>query len=170
MLKDEPKVREAFRNGNGVAWSERDPGLFEGTEPFFGPGYRANLVSSWIPALDGVEAKLRRGARVADVGCGHGASTLILAEAFPKSTFIGYDYHESLIAWAHKAAVKAGLNRRVTFEVASSTDFPGNGFDLVACFDCLHDMGDPVGATRHVRAHLRNECSCPEKRRRGRTR
>lgn len=154
VLKDEPKVRQAFRNGNGVAWSEHDPGLFEGTERFFRLGYRANLVSSWIPALDGVEAKLRRGARVADVGRGHGASTLIMAEAFPKSTFIGYDYHESSIAGAHKATAKAGLDRRVTFEVASSTDFPGNGFQLVACFDCLHDMGDPVGAARPVRGSL----------------
>ena len=155
VLKDEPKIREAFRSGNGVAWGEHDPGLFEGTERFFRPSYRAHLISSWIPALDGVEAKLRDGACVADVGCGHGASTLIMAQAFPKSTFIGYDYHESSIAWAHKAAVKAGLDRRVTFEVALSTDFPGSDLDLVACFDCLHDMGDPVGAARHIRHALK---------------
>jgi SAM-dependent methyltransferase len=154
VIKDEPKIADAFRSGKGVGWHEHDPGLFEGTERFFRPNYAANLVGSWIPSLDGVEAKLREGARVADVGCGHGASTILLAEAYPRSTFVGFDYHEHSISWARKTASRAGVADRVSFEVASSKAYPGKDYDLVAFFDCLHDMGDPVGAARHVRSTL----------------
>jgi SAM-dependent methyltransferase len=150
VLKDEHKVTEAFRTGKGVGWHEHDPGLFEGTERFFRPNYAAHLTTEWIPALEGVEDKLREGARVADVGCGHGASTILLGQAYPKSNFIGFDYHEPSISWARKAASRAGVADRVHFEVASSTRYPGTGYDLVAFFDCLHDMGDPVGAAKHV--------------------
>jgi SAM-dependent methyltransferase len=153
-FRDEPKIADAFRTGKGVGWHEHDPGLFEGTERFFRPNYAANLVTSWIPALDGVQQKLERGARVADVGCGHGASTILMAQAFPRSTFIGFDYHEPSISWARKVASRAGVADRVHFEVASSKRYPGTGYDLVAFFDCLHDMGDPVGAARHVRDSL----------------
>jgi SAM-dependent methyltransferase len=152
-LKAVPKVVNAFRNGGGVGWHEHDPELFCGTERFFRPGYGANLVQSWIPALEGVQAKLERGARVADVGCGHGASTIIMAEAFPRSTFVGFDYHPASVEAARERARAAGVGERVRFEVASAKDYPGT-FDLVAFFDCLHDMGDPVGAARHVRASL----------------
>ncbi len=150
VLKDEPKVTEAFRTGAGLGWHEHDPGLFEGTERFFRPNYAANLVSSWIPALDGVENKLKAGARVADVGCGHGSSTILMAQSYPKSKFVGFDYHAPSIEWARKRAQEAGVSDRVTFEVAKSKDYPGAGYDLVAFFDCLHDMGDPVGAAAHV--------------------
>jgi SAM-dependent methyltransferase len=152
-MKAEPKVAEAFRKGGGVGWHEHDPGLFHGTERFFRPGYNANLVGAWIPALEGVAAKLKAGARVADVGCGHGASTLILAKAFPRSTFVGFDYHAASIERARERAREAGVADRVSFEVAAAKDFPGS-YDLVAFFDCLHDMGDPVGAARHVRESL----------------
>jgi len=152
-MRATPRVVEAFRNGGGVGWHEHDPELFCGTERFFRPGYNANLVSAWIPALDGVEEKLRRGARVADVGCGHGASTVILAEAFPNSTFVGFDYHPASIETARERARRAGVTDRVSFEVAAADKFPGT-YDLVACFDCLHDMGDPVGAAKHVRQAL----------------
>ena len=148
-----PKIREAFKGGHGVGWHEHDPDLFEGTERFFRPGYNANLVSTWIPALDGVEEKLKRGARVADVGCGHGASTIIMAKAFPSSTFTGFDYHDKSVEAARRKARDAGLSDRVTFERFSAKDFPGR-YDLVACFDCLHDMGDPVGAASHIREAL----------------
>jgi 2-polyprenyl-3-methyl-5-hydroxy-6-metoxy-1,4-benzoquinol methylase len=154
VIRDEPKLAEAFRSGKGLGWHEHDPGLFEGTERFFRPNYAANLVGSWIPALEGVEAKLTAGARVADVGCGHGASTILLAEAYPRSTFIGFDYHEPSISWARKAASRAGVGDRVRFETASSKAYPGKGYDLVAFFDCLHDMGDPTGAARHVLSTL----------------
>ncbi len=154
IFRDVPKVVEAFRTGNGVGWHEHDHELFHGTERFFRPGYAANLESSWIPALDGVEAKLRAGARVADVGCGHGASTIVLAKAYPSSTFHGFDYHAESIDAARKAAAEAGVGDRVTFEVASAAEYPGTGYDLVAFFDSLHDMGDPVGAARHVRESL----------------
>jgi SAM-dependent methyltransferase len=149
-IKAEPKITEAFRSGGGFGWHEHDRGLFEGTERFFRPNYIGNLVSSWIPALDGVEAKLKRGAKVADVGCGHGASTILLAQAYPKSTFIGFDYHGPSIDAARKAAERAGVSDRVTFEQAAAKQYPGSGYDLVAVFDCLHDMGDPVGAATHV--------------------
>lgn len=152
---DEPQLREIFKTGFGFGWHQHCKGLFEGTERFFRPSYAANLISAWIPALAGVEAKLKNGAQVADVGCGHGASTILMAQAYPKSNFIGYDYHEPSIAYAREAAKQAGVGDRVTFQVAASKDFPGTGFDLVAFFDCLHDMGDPVGAARHVRSTLK---------------
>src|SRR5206468_1927463 len=138
------KVADAFRSGGGVGWHEHDPDLFTGVERFFRPGYLANLVSSWIPALDGAEAKLATGARVADVGCGHGASTIIMAKAFPRATFVGFDYHASSIERARDRARHAGVADRTAFEVATAKGYPGNGYDLVTFFDCLHAMGDPV--------------------------
>jgi SAM-dependent methyltransferase len=155
VLRDEPLIEEAFRTGAGVGWHEHDKGLFEGTERFFRPNYAANLVSSWIPALEGVEAKLKAGARIADVGCGHGASTILMAQAYPNSEFFGYDYHRPSIEYAQKAAARAGVDKRVLFEVHSSKGYPGLGYDLVAFFDCLHDMGDPAGAAAHVLQTLR---------------
>lgn len=152
-MRAEPKVTAAFRSGSGVGWHEHDPALFEGTERFFRPGYNAHLVSHWIPALDGVRERLERGARVADVGCGWGASTIILAQAFPRSTFTGFDYHGPSIEHARERAAAAGVGDRVRFEVATAKDFPGT-WDLIAFFDCLHDMGDPVGAAAHVRSRL----------------
>jgi SAM-dependent methyltransferase len=149
-VRDEPQIREAFRSGAGVGWHEHNHSVFEGCERFFRPGYVANLVASWIPALDGVEAKLLAGASVADVGCGHGASTVLMAEAFPTSRFTGFDYHAESIDRARERAAAAGLSDRVRFEVAPAGAYPGAGYDLVTTFDCLHDMGDPVGAARHV--------------------
>jgi SAM-dependent methyltransferase len=149
-IKDEEKVGRAFLAGGGVGWHEHHHDLFAGTERFFRPGYAANLVSSWIPALEGVEARLQAGARVADVGCGHGASTILMAEAYPRSQFVGFDYHEASIEQARAAAADAGLDGRVRFEVASAKQFSGRDYDLVCMFDCLHDMGDPVGAASHV--------------------
>ena len=150
-----PKILEAFRSGAGVGWDEHDPALFHGTERFFRPAYQAHLVSEWIPALEGVQAKLDAGARVADVGCGHGASTLIMAHAFPRSTFVGFDYHPPSVERARDAAHDAGVADRVRFEIASAKTFSGSDYDLVACFDCLHDMGDPVGVARRVHEVLR---------------
>ena len=151
QFKAIPKMRQAMQTGLGLGWHEHDAALFHGTERFFRPGYAANLVSSWIPALDGVEARLKAGAKVADIGCGHGASTIIMAQAYPSSTFVGYDYHEPSIEQARKSAQAAGVADRVSFEVARAQDFPGDGYDLVAIFDALHDMGDPAGAAAHVR-------------------
>jgi SAM-dependent methyltransferase len=150
-----PRAVEAFRSGEGIGWHEHDPDLFQGTERFFRPGYAANLVQSWIPALEGVDAKLAAGGKVADVGCGHGASTIIMAKAYPASTFVGFDYHGPSIDAARKAAAEAGVADRVTFEVASAHDYPGTDYDLVCHFDCLHDMGDPVGAARWTRQSLK---------------
>jgi SAM-dependent methyltransferase len=156
FFRDEPKITDAFSTGRGVDWSDHDPNLYEGTERFFKPNYVANIVSSWIPSLDGgkVEEKLKRGdAIVADVGCGHGISTILMAKAYPNSKFIGFDNHGASIEIARKRAKEEGLiEDRIAFEVASSTDFPSkdNGYDLVAFFDCLHDMGDPGGAASHV--------------------
>ncbi|MDQ3147651.1 MAG: methyltransferase domain-containing protein [Actinomycetota bacterium] len=150
LPRDEARLIEAYRTGTGFGWHEHDHDLFAGTERFFRAGYAANLVSSWIPALDGVEAKLTAGARVADVGCGHGASTILMAEAYPASGFIGFDYHEGSVDVAREAAARAGVEGRVEFQVAGAKDFPGAGFDVVAIFDALHDMGDPVGAAAHV--------------------
>jgi SAM-dependent methyltransferase len=147
-------LTERFRTGEGFGWHEHHADLFDGTERFFRPGYAAHLVAEWLPALEGVEEKLRAGARVADVGCGHGSSTILMAEAFPASTFVGFDYHEPSIARARAAAAEAGVADRVEFVTASSTAFPGSGYDLVAMFDCLHDMGDPTGAAAHVRRSL----------------
>ncbi len=157
VLRDEPKITEAFRTGHGVGWHEHDPGLFEGTERFFRPNYIGNLVSGWLPSLDGVEAKLKEGALVADVGCGYGASTILMGQAYPNSRFVGFDYHGPSIDWATRRAKEAGVADRVTFEVASAKNFPGNAYDLVAFFDCLHDMGDPVGASAHVLKSLKKD-------------
>jgi 2-polyprenyl-3-methyl-5-hydroxy-6-metoxy-1,4-benzoquinol methylase len=154
LYADEDRITEAFRTGAGMGWHEHDHRLFCGTERFFRPGYKANLVAEWLPALDGVVEKLERGAKVADVGCGHGASTIIMAEAFPNSTFHGFDYHDGSIEQARKRAEEAGVADRITFETAAAKDFPGAGYDLVCVFDCLHDMGDPVGAAKHVREVL----------------
>jgi SAM-dependent methyltransferase len=151
------KVAAAFTTGEGVPWADHSDDLFEGVERFFRPTYNASLVTEWLPALDGVADKLERGARVADVGCGHGASTIILARAYPRSTFVGYDAHDASIARARKAAAQAGVADRVTFEVATAQSYPGSGYDLVAFFDCLHDMGDPEGAARHVRDSLADD-------------
>lgn len=150
LYKDDTLVQDAFRTGAGVGWHQHHSDLFEGSERFFRRGYTANLVQAWLPALEGVEEKLLSGAMVADVGCGHGASTIIMAQAFPGSTFVGFDYHEASIERARQAAAAAGLTERVRFEVAGAGDYPGSGYDLVAMFDCLHDLGDPVGASRHV--------------------
>src|SRR5262249_22500701 len=150
LYKAEPKIFQNFKTGAGLDWCEHDKALFEGTERFFKPNYIGNLVNTWIPALDGVEAKLKHGARVADIGCGHGASTLIMAKAYPNSKFVGFDYHEGSIQAARKRAQDAGLVDRVSFETAKSTDYPGSSYDFVTHFDCLHDMGDPVGAAKHV--------------------
>jgi 2-polyprenyl-3-methyl-5-hydroxy-6-metoxy-1,4-benzoquinol methylase len=157
MWRDEPKITEAFKSGKGVGWHEHDPCLFRGTERFFRPGYAANLVESWLPALDGVVDKLNRGARVADVGCGHGASTIIMAKAFPKSEFVAFDYHQPSIEKATQVATDAGASANTRFEVAAAKNFPGNDFDLVTFFDCLHDMGDPAGAARHVLKSLKSD-------------
>jgi 2-polyprenyl-3-methyl-5-hydroxy-6-metoxy-1,4-benzoquinol methylase len=148
------RLTDVFRTGGGLGWHEHHDDLFRGVERFFRPGYLASLTTSWIPALEGVEDKLRTGAKVADVGCGHGASTIIMARAYPKSTFTGFDYHAPSIEAARKAAVDAGVADRVSFEVASAKDYPGTRYDLVGFFDCLHDMGDPTGAARHVLASL----------------
>jgi SAM-dependent methyltransferase len=154
LMKDEEKLTKIYKTGKGMGWHEHEKGLFEGTERFFRPTYLANLVSSWIPALEGVEEKLKAGARVADIGCGHGASTLLMAKSYPNSKFFGFDYHKPSITKAREKAKAAGLADRVTFEVAAAKDFPGKGYDLVAFFDCLHDMGDPVGAAKHVKKTL----------------
>ena len=153
-LKAVPRISEAFRSGAGMGWGEHDPDVFHGCERFFKPGYIANLVSSWLPALEGVQQKLEAGAQVADVGCGKGASTLIMAKAFPKSQFLGFDYHDESIAAATAAGERQGLSN-VRFEQASAKSFPGQGFDLVTVFDCLHDMGDPVGAAMHIKQSLK---------------
>jgi 2-polyprenyl-3-methyl-5-hydroxy-6-metoxy-1,4-benzoquinol methylase len=150
-LAARPRIADAFRTGAGVGWHEQDQDVFIGCERFFRPGYLANLVPSWIPALEGVEDKLRTGAKVADIGCGHGASSVLLAQAYPASTVAGSDYHAGSIDEARKRAADAGVTERISFEVASAQTFTGTGYDLVATFDCLHDMGDPLGAARHVR-------------------
>ncbi len=150
LFADEERITEAFRTGAGLGWHAHDHRLFRGTERFFRPGYRAHLVGEWIAALDGVQGKLELGAKVADIGCGNGASTIIMAEAFPNSRFYGYDYHAASIERAREAALQAGVEDRVTFEVAAAKSYPGDGYDLVCAFDCLHDMGDPVGASGHV--------------------
>jgi len=159
LYADEPRIADAFKSGTGFGWHEHDQRLFGATERFFRPGYNANLIASWIPALDGVDAKLRAGATVADVGCGLGTSTILMAQAYPKSHFEGYDYHEGSILAARKAAEKAGVADRVQFEIASAKTFPAKGYDFIACFDCIHDMGDPVGALAHIREALKNDGS-----------
>jgi SAM-dependent methyltransferase len=155
LYADEEKILEAFRSGGGMGWHEHDHRLFRGTERFFRPGYRANLVSSWLPALDNVVPKLEQGAKVADIGCGHGASTVVMATAYPNSQFVGFDFHAPSIEQARQRAAQAGVAERVQFQQASAQEFPGSDFDLVCYFDCLHDMGDPVGAARRAHAALK---------------
>ena len=152
-LQAVPRITEAFRSGAGMGWGEHHEDVFHGCEKFFRPGYAANLVSTWIPALQGVQEKLAKGARVADVGCGKGASTMLMAQAFPKSHFVGFDYHPESIAAAREHARRAGTTN-ISFEVAKAKEYGGGPYDLVTVFDCLHDMGDPVGAARHVRETL----------------
>ncbi len=159
MYIDEPKIEHAFRSGEGVSWGDHDGCLFCGTEKFFRPSYKANLVSTWIPALDGVEEKLQKGAKVADVGCGHGVSTIEMAKAFPNSEFIGYDFHDESVAHASAMAKDEGVNN-ISFKVATAKTFAGNSYDLVTFFDCLHDMGDPVGACSHVVNVLKPDGTC----------
>ncbi len=159
MYQDELKIEHAFRSGEGVSWRDHDGCLFCGTEKFFRPSYKANLVSAWIPALDGVEEKLQKGAHVADVGCGHGVSTVVMAQAFPNSEFIGYDFHEESLEHASAQAEAEGVNN-ISFKMASAKTFPANGYDLVTFFDCLHDMGDPVGACAHVVKALKPDGTC----------
>jgi SAM-dependent methyltransferase len=159
MYHDVPKVEHAFRSGEGVSWGDHDSCLFCGTEKFFRPSYKANLISTWIPALEGVEDKLKQGAKVADVGCGRGASTIVLAQAFPNSEIIGFDFHENSVEYASGLAKQEGLNN-VSFEVATAKTFPGSEYDLVTFFDCLHDMGDPVGACAHVVSALKSDGTC----------
>lgn len=154
-----PRLTDAFRTGEGVGWHEHDHELFHGIARFFRTGYLANLVQHWIPSLDGVEARLRKGIRVADVGCGHGVSTILMAKAYPASRFVGFDYHAASIEEANQAALQAGVADRCRFEVATAKDYPGGPYDFVAVFDALHDMGDPVGASRHVLSTLANDGS-----------
>jgi 2-polyprenyl-3-methyl-5-hydroxy-6-metoxy-1,4-benzoquinol methylase len=151
---DSPRITEVVRTGEGIGWHDHVHDVHEGCERFFRPGYNANLIASWLPALDGVVEKLERGAKVADVGCGHGASTILMAQAFPNSTFVGSDYHDGSIETARQRAEEAGVADRVTFEVSPAAGYSGTGYDLVTMFDCLHDMGDPTGAARHVRETL----------------
>ncbi|HEV3265077.1 MAG TPA: methyltransferase domain-containing protein [Acidimicrobiales bacterium] len=157
LWKDEELIRDAFRSGKGVGWHEHNHDLFHGTEKLFKPGYLGNLISAWIPALDGVDAKLRRGAKVADIGCGHGSSTILLAKEYPNAEITGFDYHAESIDEARKRAAEAGISDRVKFEVASAQDFGGSGYDLVCIFDALHDMGDPIGGAAHIRASLADD-------------
>jgi 2-polyprenyl-3-methyl-5-hydroxy-6-metoxy-1,4-benzoquinol methylase len=151
---DSPRITEAVRTGEGVGWHDHVHDVHEGCERFFRPGYNANLVTAWLPSLEGLVEKLERGAKVADVGCGHGASTILMAKTYPNSTFVGSDYHSGSIETARRRAEEAGVADRVTFEVAPAARYSGSGYDLVTMFDCLHDMGDPAGAARHVRETL----------------
>jgi 2-polyprenyl-3-methyl-5-hydroxy-6-metoxy-1,4-benzoquinol methylase len=153
-LRAEPRITEAFRTGEGVGWHEHDDDVFVGCDAFYRPGYVADLVPTWIPALDGVVEKLTSGARIADVGCGLGSSSVLLGQAFPQSTVVGSDYHAESIELARKKAADAGVADRVTFEVSTAQTFAGTGYELVTTFDCLHDMGDPLGAARRIREAL----------------
>jgi SAM-dependent methyltransferase len=157
---DEPKISDAFKSGKGVGWNRRSECLFCGTARFFRTGYKHHLVQEWLPALDGVVEKLKRGAKVADVGCGHGVSTRLMAEAFPNSRFFGFDYHQGSIETARQTAKDAGLGDRVRFDVHSAKTYPADDYDLVCFFDCLHDMGDPVGAMKHVRETMAGDGTC----------
>lgn len=156
-LRAVPDLTERFKTGEGFGWHEHHEDLFRGTELFFRPGYIANLISSWIPSLDGVDEKLKAGAKVADVGCGLGASTILMAQAYPASEFAGFDYHGKSIESAKRKAAEVGVSDRVKFEVAASKDFPGSGYDFVTFFDCLHDMGDPIGAAKRVRSAIKED-------------
>ena len=155
LLENQSKVQAAFKSGGGVAWGEQAGCMFCAVARFFRPGYHNHLVSQWLPALDGVQAKLERGAKVADIGCGHGWSTVLMAKAFPKSQFIGFDFHPDSIRDARAHADRHGVTANTRFEVGLAKDYPGNDFDLVTCFDCLHDMGDPKGAAAHIRQSLK---------------
>lgn len=159
-MRDEPIISEAFQSGKGVGWDKRNKCLFCGTARFFRTGYRHHLVQEWLPALEGMVEKLERGAIVADIGCGHGVSTMVMAQAFPNSQFYGFDYHQGSIDDARKAAQAAGMADRVTFEVSPAKSVPQRSYDLVCFFDCLHDMGDPVGALRHVRNIIAPDGTC----------
>jgi SAM-dependent methyltransferase len=157
LYKDQEKIIEAFRTGKGLGWGDHHHYLFEGTERSFKPYYVANITTSWIPSLEGVKDKLRRGGtKIADVGCGHGVSTILMAKAYPNSEVLGFDYHRPSIEWARKEAEKEGL-KNITFEVAGATDYPGDGYDLVTFFDCFHDMGNPAGAAKHVLQTLKKK-------------
>ena len=156
-VKAEEQVTERFKTGQGLGWHEHDPELFVGTERFFRPGYAANLIGSWIPALEGVKERLEQGAKVADVGCGLGASTILMAKSYPKSKFFGFDYHDKSIETAKERAKDAGVGDHIEFKVAKAKDYPGKDYDFVTFFDCLHDMGDPVGAADHVRSTLKKD-------------
>jgi ubiquinone/menaquinone biosynthesis C-methylase UbiE len=159
VYHDAPKIEEAFKTGEGVSWGDHNSCLFCGTEKFFSPSYEGNLINGWLPSLNGVVEKLEQGAKVADIGCGHAASTIIMAKAFPKSTFIGYDFHDKSIEQAKERAKTAGVSN-ISFEVATAKNFPGENYDLVTFFDCLHDMGDPVGACAHVKNALKPNGTC----------
>lgn len=152
--RDEPRIADRFVTGGGMAWGDHDPGLYHGTERFFRPNYAANLVKNWIPALEGVESRLKKGIEVADTGCGHGASTVLMAQAYPKSSFVGIDYHAPSIKVAQERAKAAGVEGRVRFKVGKADEFPGS-YDFVTSFDCLHDMADPIGAVKHTRKALK---------------
>jgi SAM-dependent methyltransferase len=160
MVLDEPKVADAFKSGKGLGWNDRAECLFCGTARFFRTTYKHHLVQEWLPALDGVVKKLERGAKVADIGCGHGVSTIMMAKAYPNSKFFGFDAHPGSIEVARKAAQTEGLGDRVSFAVATAKTFPANGYDLVCFFDCLHDMGDPVGALTHVASTMNKDGTC----------
>ena len=150
MMNAQQRISEAFKSGEGMLWGEHDPDLFVGTEKFFRPGYRAHLVAEWIPALTGIDEKLKAGGKIADVGCGHGASSILLAQAYPNAEIYSFDNHEPSINHAKAAAERAGVADRVHFEASSASDYPDNKYDLIAFFDCLHDMGDPAGAAKHA--------------------
>ncbi len=154
---DSPRIVESARNGDGVGWHEHNHDVFDGTERFFRPGYNANLMPAWLPALTGVTTKLEQGAKVADIGCGHGSSTILMAEAYPRSTFVGTDYHQGSIDTARERAAAAGVSDRVRFDALAAADIPAEGYDLVTMFDCLHDMGDPVGAAKRVRQAIADD-------------
>ena len=158
LYKDQEKIIEAFRTGKGLGWGDHHHYLFEGTERSFKPYYVANITTSWIPSLEGVENKLRRGegTKIADVGCGHGVSTILMAKAYPNSTVLGFDYHKPSIEWTRKQAEKEGL-KNITFEVAGATDYPGDDYDLVTFFDCFHDMGNPSGSSQACSANIEEE-------------
>src|SRR6202142_1518793 len=158
-VKAQEQVAERFKTGEGLGWHEHHHELFVGTERFFRPGYAANLIAAWIPALEGVDEKLKKGGRVADVGCGLGASTVLMAKHYPKSEFVGFDYHDKSIESAKQRAKDAGVSDRIRFEVAKAKDYPGKDYDFVTFFDCLHDMGDPAGASAHVRSSLKSDGS-----------
>lgn len=157
VMADEPKVTEAYRTGKGVPWSDRNPCLFCGTERFLRPYYAMSLTKSWIPALDGMTERLEAGGNVADIGCGHGSSTILMAKSYPNSTFYGFDYHGPSIEHARERAKEAGVDGNTVFETVTAKDFPGHDYDLVTIFDAIHDMGDPVGAAAHVRSLLKDD-------------